>query len=199
MDPAGPLFKKWPKEVRLDAGDAEFVDVIHTDAGIFGFPRSVGHADFWPNQGVSPQPGCTLSEVKSRAPDAIIEPSTNICSIFSIRIFKQFYLFFMQFSAAIGDRINSLLNQLTTKMHSWLLGVLHGMVSQTGNAVRKLDKNQEWACMSTISKYYNNLETLFVRIRYNKLLKCTAGCVLYCSLNSSRRIILVLAEKNCNR
>lgn len=74
LDPAGPLFKKWPKNVRLDAGDAEFVDVIHTDAGIFGFPRSVGHVDFWPNQGLAPQPGCTLAEIKYRSPDSIIEP-----------------------------------------------------------------------------------------------------------------------------
>ncbi|XP_050501031.1 pancreatic lipase-related protein 3-like, partial [Diabrotica virgifera virgifera] len=75
MDPAGPLFTKWPKNLKLDAGDAEFVDVIHTDAGIFGYPTSIGHVDFWPNQGISPQPGCTLPEIKRRNPDSfIIEP-----------------------------------------------------------------------------------------------------------------------------
>ncbi|RZB40340.1 inactive pancreatic lipase-related protein 1, partial [Asbolus verrucosus] len=73
LDPAGPLFKKWPKSLRLDSGDAEFVDVIHSDAGIFGFPRRVGHVDFWPNRGVSPQPGCTFKDVKKRAPDNIVE------------------------------------------------------------------------------------------------------------------------------
>lgn len=75
LDPAGPLFTKWPKSLKLDASDAEFVDVIHTDAGIFGYPRKIGHADFWPNQGISPQPGCTKAEVHRRAPDAVIEPS----------------------------------------------------------------------------------------------------------------------------
>ncbi|XP_045464528.1 pancreatic lipase-related protein 2-like [Harmonia axyridis] len=74
LDPAGPLFKKWPKNLKLDAGDAEFVDVIHTDAGIFGYPTQIGHVDFWPNRGISPQPGCTIPEVKRRNPDAIIEP-----------------------------------------------------------------------------------------------------------------------------
>lgn len=74
LDPAGPLFKKWPKELKLDRGDAEFVDVIHTDAGIFGYPRRIGHVDFWPNRGVSPQPGCTIPEVKRRNPDALLEP-----------------------------------------------------------------------------------------------------------------------------
>ncbi|XP_018569957.1 lipase member H-like [Anoplophora glabripennis] len=74
MDPAGPLFRKWPKSLKLDASDAEFVDVIHTDAGIFGYPTPIGHVDFWPNQGISPQPGCTIPEVKRRSPDSILEP-----------------------------------------------------------------------------------------------------------------------------
>lgn len=42
----------------LDAMDAEFVDVIHTTAGIIGWVSPVGHADFYPNRGVTPQPGC---------------------------------------------------------------------------------------------------------------------------------------------
>lgn len=83
MDPAGPLFTKWPKSLKLDAEDAEFVDVIHTDAGIFGYPRSVGHVDFWPNRGISPQPGCTFGEIKSRNPDSIIEPCELIRFAFS--------------------------------------------------------------------------------------------------------------------
>ena len=74
LDPAGPLFKKWPKYLRLDSGDAEFVDVVHTDAGIFGFPRAIGHADFWPNGGLAPQPGCTFGDVKKRNPEALLEP-----------------------------------------------------------------------------------------------------------------------------
>ncbi|XP_049820579.1 pancreatic lipase-related protein 3-like [Aethina tumida] len=73
LDPAGPLFTKWPKSLKLDPGDADFVDVIHTDAGIFGYPRQVGHVDFWPNQGISPQPGCSIPEVHNRNPDTILE------------------------------------------------------------------------------------------------------------------------------
>lgn len=72
LDPAGPLFKKWPKSLKLDSSDAEFVDVIHSDAGIFGYPTSVGHVDFWPNRGISPQPGCTKPEVKRTNPDNIV-------------------------------------------------------------------------------------------------------------------------------
>ncbi|KAI4455784.1 lipase [Holotrichia oblita] len=79
LDPAGPLFTKWPKSLKLDRSDAEFVDVIHTDAGIFGYPRSIGHVDFWPNAGIAPQPGCRVSEVKKRNPDAIIETGKYDC------------------------------------------------------------------------------------------------------------------------
>lgn len=36
LDPALPLFSGLPLAQRLDPGDADYVDVIHTDAGIFG-------------------------------------------------------------------------------------------------------------------------------------------------------------------
>lgn len=35
LDPAQPLFQGMPNFVRLDPGDADFVDVIHTDAKSF--------------------------------------------------------------------------------------------------------------------------------------------------------------------
>ncbi|XP_013135871.1 PREDICTED: pancreatic lipase-related protein 2-like [Papilio polytes] len=63
LDPALPLFDKLPLKQRLDSSDAEFVDIIHTDSGIFGFPGPIGHADFYPNGGKSPQPGCNLEVV----------------------------------------------------------------------------------------------------------------------------------------
>ncbi|KAF9411979.1 hypothetical protein HW555_009393, partial [Spodoptera exigua] len=63
LDPALPLFAGLPAAQRLDPGDADFVDVIHTDAGIFGYKHPLGHADFFPNGGASPQPGCELEVV----------------------------------------------------------------------------------------------------------------------------------------
>lgn len=59
LDPAFPAF--YPDGVVMDhitATDAEFVDVIHTDAGSYGAPVSTGTADFWPNGGKGTQPGC---------------------------------------------------------------------------------------------------------------------------------------------
>jgi len=62
LDPAGPLFENFPSSVRLDSGDAEFVDVIHTNAdsllwGGLGAYEPMGHVDFYPNGGRM-QKGC---------------------------------------------------------------------------------------------------------------------------------------------
>ncbi|XP_007518517.1 pancreatic lipase-related protein 2 [Erinaceus europaeus] len=63
LDPAEPCFQGTPEEVRLDASDAMFVDVIHTDAAPiipnlgFGMSQKVGHLDFYPNGGKQ-MPGC---------------------------------------------------------------------------------------------------------------------------------------------
>ncbi|XP_016929980.3 pancreatic triacylglycerol lipase [Drosophila suzukii] len=57
LDPAKPLFILGPDSRRLDAGDAEFVDVIHSDVFGRGVLRAAGHVDFYPNFGAQ-QPGC---------------------------------------------------------------------------------------------------------------------------------------------
>ncbi|CAG0924526.1 unnamed protein product [Notodromas monacha] len=64
LDPAGPYFcdTEYQVDTFLEATDAEFVDVYHTNQGKFiyghvGCEKSVGHVDFYPNGGYS-QPGC---------------------------------------------------------------------------------------------------------------------------------------------
>ncbi|XP_044791490.2 pancreatic lipase-related protein 3 [Bubalus kerabau] len=63
LDPAGPCFHDTPNEVRLDPSDANFVDVIHTNAVRLFFELGVGtinacgHLDFYPNGGKH-MPGC---------------------------------------------------------------------------------------------------------------------------------------------
>ncbi|KAH8238611.1 hypothetical protein KR032_011459 [Drosophila birchii] len=63
LDPAGPLFSL-PAEVapkyRLDPGDAQFVQVIHTSGGSLGTSLKCGHADFYPNGGKAPQTNCKM-------------------------------------------------------------------------------------------------------------------------------------------
>jgi hypothetical protein len=57
LDPALPLFATLSDAWKLDSGDADFVDVIHTNGGIFGKIEAAGHADFFVNGG-SFQPAC---------------------------------------------------------------------------------------------------------------------------------------------
>jgi hypothetical protein len=59
-------------EGHLTAADAEFVDLIHTDGGVLGFPIPLGHADFYPNGGRPLQPGCNLENVLAMGISKII-------------------------------------------------------------------------------------------------------------------------------
>ncbi|XP_017470989.1 PREDICTED: inactive pancreatic lipase-related protein 1-like [Rhagoletis zephyria] len=59
LDPARPAFEgSTGPENHLDVTDAEFVDVIHTCAGILGYKQPIGVVDFYPNGGGAFQPGC---------------------------------------------------------------------------------------------------------------------------------------------
>ena len=51
LDPAGPYFTATNKDVHLDKTDANYVDIIHTNAGYIGTADIVGHTDFLPNGG----------------------------------------------------------------------------------------------------------------------------------------------------
>lgn len=59
LDPAMPCFNEGESLSGLRKGDAEFVDVIHTNSGALGQRNPVGHADFYPNGMVLLQPGTT--------------------------------------------------------------------------------------------------------------------------------------------
>jgi len=67
LDPAGPMFENYPNGARLQPGDANLVDAIHT-MGKEGFILDLGtlvplgHIDFYPNGG-GIQPGCSNREM----------------------------------------------------------------------------------------------------------------------------------------
>lgn len=62
LDAASPLFEKYGDGVHLSKNDADFVDVVHTNADLLlyggvGIGESIGHVDYFPNGGKR-QPGC---------------------------------------------------------------------------------------------------------------------------------------------
>ncbi|KAG0710654.1 Inactive pancreatic lipase-related protein 1 [Chionoecetes opilio] len=64
LDPAGPGYYNKPATERLVKTDADFVQVIHSNAGSLlqgcvGLKHTYGHVDFFPNGGRH-QPGCTI-------------------------------------------------------------------------------------------------------------------------------------------
>ncbi|KAJ8969601.1 hypothetical protein NQ317_011315 [Molorchus minor] len=76
LEPAGPYFREYilVKQERLDQEDANVVDVIHTDAGVYGIEFPVGTLDIYVNGGKAPQPGC-LHNVDSFQLGYLIEHS----------------------------------------------------------------------------------------------------------------------------
>jgi len=60
LDPAGPGFMMQTSlQQKLDASDADFVDIIHTDPFFFSMLPPMGHADFYPNLDQLNQRGCS--------------------------------------------------------------------------------------------------------------------------------------------
>ncbi|XP_077295420.1 pancreatic lipase-related protein 2-like [Arctopsyche grandis] len=60
FDPAMPLWGSGTQRIR--PGDANYVEIIHTNAGNLGLEEPVGDNDFYPNGGKS-QPGCGSLDV----------------------------------------------------------------------------------------------------------------------------------------
>lgn len=78
LDAAGPLFEMpvpVDEDTRLSKRDAEFVDCIHTDGGIFGMTKAIGHIDFYPNGGIPRQPGCSTINIADLGTRVILEDS----------------------------------------------------------------------------------------------------------------------------
>ncbi|CAH0559150.1 unnamed protein product [Brassicogethes aeneus] len=71
-DPSGYEYNSYPPEKRLDETDAQLVIVIHTNPQMSGYDKSCGHVDFWINNNLAVQPGCTVPEVIARGATAII-------------------------------------------------------------------------------------------------------------------------------
>ncbi|PSN47913.1 Pancreatic triacylglycerol lipase [Blattella germanica] len=94
LDPAQPHFTGTDPVVRLDPTDADFVDVIHTDAGPFihgglGILHPVGHVDFYPNGGVL-QPGCDSGVISYSEMSSFFQGFRKMLSCNHIRSYEYF-------------------------------------------------------------------------------------------------------------
>ncbi|XP_055628001.1 vitellogenin-1-like isoform X2 [Toxorhynchites rutilus septentrionalis] len=58
LDPANPCFNEGEALGGIYRGDADFVDIIHSNAKVLGKRDPIGDVDFYPNGVVSVQPGC---------------------------------------------------------------------------------------------------------------------------------------------
>lgn len=58
LDPAHPCFREGEDISGLRRGDAEFVDIIHSNCGVLGRRSPLGDVDFYPNGRHPLQPGC---------------------------------------------------------------------------------------------------------------------------------------------
>lgn len=51
LEPSGPCFRSLNPDERLNAADADFVEVIHTNIDGYGMAARMGHVDFYVNGG----------------------------------------------------------------------------------------------------------------------------------------------------
>ena len=112
LDPAMPLFVTADADNKLDASDAEFVDVIHTNALVQGKIERCGHVDFYLNGGVF-QPGCDAYHMfqcsHHRAPEYYAESIRSVIGFWGWKCQSYiYYLFGMckpvsEFQAQAGE------------------------------------------------------------------------------------------------
>lgn len=71
IDPVLSGFYPEVLTTHVSSKDAKFVDIIHADAGFHGTLMQCGHADFWPNNGKSIQPGGKEGNFESLSPNGM--------------------------------------------------------------------------------------------------------------------------------
>lgn len=94
LDPAFPLFMFINPPTRLSRDAADFVDIIHTDSGVLGNPWPLGHADFYPNQGIPLQPGCAKQELSKNRWYSIVGKSEKLHTSNHYLLWKLLLFFF---------------------------------------------------------------------------------------------------------
>ncbi|KAL2715296.1 phospholipase A1 2-like [Vespula squamosa] len=87
LDPAGPSFESNDCSERLCKTDAHYVQIIHTSKK-FGIEKSIGHVDFYVNQGNN-QPGCGNDPSLSNELDRVLPDCTFTSEAISFILFTR--------------------------------------------------------------------------------------------------------------
>lgn len=93
LDPAGPLFSIDKPHKRLADTDADYVQIIHTDAGNLSVEEPIGHADFYPNGG-NEQPGCSKGNALTSYLSEICSYRTEVGTIAGYAYHRFWFCFF---------------------------------------------------------------------------------------------------------
>ncbi|VVC93466.1 unnamed protein product [Leptidea sinapis] len=72
LEPAGPCFRTLNRSERLDASNADFIQVLHTNIDGYGMANKMGHVDFYINGG------------EYQPSDLNFYPCTSTCSHFRV-------------------------------------------------------------------------------------------------------------------
>lgn len=85
LDPALPRFNEDYEMERLNQNDAEYVEIIHTNAKCYGMKKAIGKVDFYVNGGKH-QPGCLTDRCHhSRSVKLFMESLENNNNFFATR------------------------------------------------------------------------------------------------------------------
>ncbi|XP_076272839.1 pancreatic triacylglycerol lipase-like [Rhynchophorus ferrugineus] len=128
LDPAGPLYFE-SSTSRLNVGDAQYVQAIHTDSSLFGVNYALGNIDFWPNGG-NTQPGCLLL--------------ANTCSHWRSFIFMAESIGDNQFYARECDSYDDYIGGGCASNTLALMGGLNFNTSLTGNFYLKTSSSSPY-------------------------------------------------------
>ncbi|XP_053611759.1 pancreatic triacylglycerol lipase-like [Plodia interpunctella] len=123
LDPAGPLWQT--NRNTLSAGDGQYVEIIHTDGLYQGIYRPIGDADFYPNGGVSPMPGCSDSQ----------------CS--HARAY-QYFAASIYYNHFVGRSCQSVIEAAKNQCQGSVLNMGNGILTKRGSGLYGLSTGESW-------------------------------------------------------
>ncbi|CAG9796751.1 unnamed protein product [Diatraea saccharalis] len=124
LDPAGPTWGGNPNALNRNAG--RFVEAIHTDGGLLGIMNSIADADFYPNGGRNPQPGCWISTCSHGRATELFASSVRQSNRFA------------------GSRCPNIWEAELSTCHGDILHMGNGVINKSGSGLFALRTGNAW-------------------------------------------------------